>query len=197
MKEALLRIFPQLNYGAAEISIVLSRLSIKKFVRNEIILKKGEVARNLYIIKSGLIRGFAEQKNGKEKTIWVFKQGEVCTDVPSFSTLQPSQVNVQALSATTTFCISYEDMQYLYKKIPCFNIFVRQLLEENLRRVIEDLYTLVIIECPFERYLRFRRLHENILDQIPQHFIADLINVSPVHLSRIKSQFVEEISGRR
>jgi hypothetical protein len=51
-------------------------------------------------------------------------------------------------------------------------------------RRIQHLYTL----SPIERFALMNEIFPNIHNRVPQHMIASYLGITPIHLSRIKSQ---------
>ena len=79
-----------------ELDILESVLVPMKFAKNEMILKTGEVCRNIYYIDHGLIRQFYF-KNGKEVTEHLGVDHSIFMCIESLFREEPTRLQVEAL----------------------------------------------------------------------------------------------------
>ncbi|MBY0349010.1 MAG: hypothetical protein K2W79_12185 [Hydrotalea flava] len=61
-----------------------------------------------------------------------------------------------------------------------------RLLAEHYLVCFEDRIKLFILKSPEERYLDLLQYEKDVLERIPQHYIAKYIGITPVSLSRIR-----------
>jgi signal-transduction protein with cAMP-binding, CBS, and nucleotidyltransferase domain len=184
-----LQIFKGFNFSVDEFNTIMSKMEIKEYKKNDILLRAGAACDNIYLIKSGLVRGYITYEEGAEKTLFVHTAGRFITDYKAFITRGPVSIPIEVLQDSVFISLSYDNMQYLYKTIPQFSNFSRVITEQYLVKLLDEITIHQVIKSPLQRYDAFRQLHLEVIDQIPQHMIADMINISPVHLSRIKSSY--------
>lgn len=186
-----LQFFKGFNFSVDEFNTIMSKMEIKEYKKNDRLLRVGEACDNIYLIKSGLIRGYITYESGTEKTLFVHTTGRFITDYKAFITREPVSLPIDVLQDSVLVCLSYNNMQWLYKNIPEFSNFSRIITEQYLVKLIDEIGIHQLTQSPLQRYKTFLQLHANVIDQIPQHMIADMINVSSVHLSRIKSSYAK------
>lgn len=185
--------FNSYGFSEAEFHEIFSRLKEAKFQKSTLILAPGKVCSQIYFLLSGVVRGFYRYSNGDEKTLFVSGPGEFFNVMKSFNSRQPSEIGIDALQDCTVMQMSYDDLQHLYNNVPGFNKAGREFVEEYMIRKFDDMMVLQCIATPLQRYEAFIASHEAIIEYLPQHMIADMINVSPVHLSRIKSGYAKKM----
>ncbi len=156
--------------------------SIKK---KEVVLMEGAVCRSIFFVVKGLLRIYFIDQNGEEKTFHFSVENTFATEYESFLKHIPSSYFIQALEDTVVVTITFEMLQDFYKKLKNGEKLGRLIAEEYFFLVndkIRALYT----QTPIERYKTMNEKFQNILQRVPQRYIASYLNISPVHLSRLK-----------
>ena len=163
-----------------------SQFCVKKIEKKEIILSQGAICRDVIFVADGLLRVFFVDNDGEEKTFHFSYENTFSADYESFLKKIPSNYSIQALEDTTIVLMSYEMLHDGYKNLRNGEKLGRLLAEEYFfifNDKIQDLYT----KTPIERYNNLDKKFPNILQRIPQHYIASYLNISSVHLSRLKN----------
>lgn len=153
----------------------------------EIILKKGEILQRseqtntkVYIVKSGLLRSYSIDKNGKEHVFMFAPEGWVIAD--SCPPESKSVLFIDALedSVVTAFNKNLErekqNLTALTKRLNALQKRVLILLSSNT----------------LEKYERFIEQYPGIVQRVPQRMIASYIGVNPETLSSVKSKFLKK-----
>lgn len=163
-----------------------SKLCIKEIKKKEIILNQGDICRDVFFVVDGLLRVFFVDNNGEEKSFHFSFENTFSSDYESFLKKIPSNYSIQALEDSTVILMSYEMLHDGYKSLRNGEKLGRLLAEEYFfifNNKIQSLYT----ESPIERYNNLTKKFPDILKRIPQHYIASYLNISSVHLSRLKN----------
>lgn len=161
------------------------------FKRQEILakttlLKEGEVSRTMYFIEKGCLRTWVNN-NGKEITTQFFFEGDSVSSIESFRTNQPSLYSIESLEPCILQMISQKDFQFIVKNLP----EVRMEMEEHLfRRLfqIQQLFYSYLKNSPQKRYEELIEQHPEIIQRVPQHYIASYLGITSVSLSRIRNR---------
>jgi hypothetical protein len=82
--------------------------------------------------------------------------------------------------------MSFEILQGGYKKLRNGEKLGRLLAEEYFFIFIDKIQSIYTI-TPIERYNNLNKKTPKILQRIAQHYIASYLNISSVHLSRLKN----------
>lgn len=157
------------------------------FKKGEIITNAGDISKDFYIIKSGVIRAFYADEKGKEYTRSIFTAGRTTGSLGSLISGEPSKLTYDCL----TNCICYKFNYQSFKELTHKDSFVLQLYSEMLEYIFllmeSRIYDLSVLDAT-ERYLKLKKEIPSIESLIPQYHIASYLNVSAVQLSRIRKE---------
>jgi CRP-like cAMP-binding protein len=169
-----------------EWDLYVPKLTIKKFVKNQIILSPGSVCKELFFVNRGLLRVFFVDQKEEEHTFHFSLEETFCADYESFLKKTPSNYSIQAMEPTEVVVMSFEALHLGYEILQQGEKLGRRLAEDYFfifSNKIQSLYT----ETPLDRYNKMNFIFPEIINRVPQHFIASYLNVSAVHLSRLKN----------
>ena len=86
----------------------------------------------------------------------------------------------------TIVLMSFEMLHDGYKSLRNGEKLGRLLTEEYFF-IFNDKIQAIYTQSPIERYNNLTKKFPGILQRIPQHYIASYLNISSVHLSRLKN----------
>lgn len=156
------------------------------FNKQEHMISLGQTENYLSFIESGLVRFYIP---GEEKE-WTFHfnfNREFTCACDSFLTRNPAAYCLQALSETTLWRISYNDLQKLYLETKAGNFLGRFITEHMLLAHSKHNINLIKYNAT-ERYLHLLKEEPKIVQQVPLKYIASYIGITPQALSRIRRQ---------
>lgn len=163
-----------------------SKFRVKEISKKEIILSQGDICREVFFVVDGLLRMFFVDNNGEEKTFHFSFENTFSADYESFLKKIPSSYSIQALEDTTVVLMSFEMLHDGYKILRNGEKLGRLLAEEYFF-IFNDKIQAIYTQSAIVRYNNLTRKFPNILQRIPQHYIASYLNISSVHLSRLKN----------
>ncbi|MCA6440502.1 MAG: Crp/Fnr family transcriptional regulator [Sediminibacterium sp.] len=172
----------------AEWQALEERLTIKIYIKGDHIVKQGEVCNQVYFINSGFLR-FYKIIDGKEISTGFMGANQYVSSYDSFLTRKPAFENLQALEDAELHCLSYDDMQFLYKQYPVYQMFGRVIAEQLFIWVNERTNALLLLS-PEQRYENMINNQSEVLQRVPQYMLASYIGVTPEHLSRIRKKMM-------
>ncbi len=158
----------------------------KVFKKGEHLLQAGNVCRYVIFIETGLVRYYINS-DGEERTNYFNKEGEFVCDYLSFLPQSPSNVNIQALEDTTIFAISFNDIQEFYREVAHGERFGRLAIEQVFVSIISQIGSLYT-DSPEERYSKFLSNFRDLVQRVPQYYIASYVGIKPQSLSRIRKR---------
>jgi CRP-like cAMP-binding protein len=169
-----------------ELTAFTNVFSIKKIKKKEVILSEGTICRYIWFINKGLVRDYFH-RDGIEVTAGFFKEGEFITNYESFISQKPSKAYIDALEDGELLGISYDSLQYQYS---CSKTWERagRLIAEQLFLVSEQKKDGLLSNSPDLQYLSLVQEQPDIVQRVPQYYIASYLGVSPEHLSRIRKK---------
>lgn len=167
----------------AEILAALRTLSLQK---GEFLLRKGQVCGHIYFINSGLLKVISTQHN-KEIIMRFFWEGQMLSQLKSFSTQQPSDYAIQGIEPCEITYMPYAEIERLAAKYHCVETFYRKLLTHAAMVMMERILEM-LQETPTQRYNKFLVQNKAILQRISLGDVAHYLGISQVSLSRIRAK---------
>jgi len=156
----------------------------RQFEKKAMLTRPGDVEEHMYFITSGLIRKYFLKKD-QEIITHLVKEGGIIGSGESFLTGKPSKYFVETLEATTAFAISREKLEDMYRSSKKW---------EKLGRIMTTQYFLVqemrimdnIRYSTRERFVKFMKENTDLLQRVPQKYLASYLNIKPETFSRLK-----------
>ena len=151
-----------------------------------ILLEEGKVADRLYLIRKGCLRLFFYNE-GKDMTFQFFFEGDFVASFDSLYKRQPSLFFLESIEPTEVFVIKRDDFYALIETVPSLKKYYEEKLIERFH-VYQQLFLSRIKNTPQQRYEELLREYPNIIQRVPQHYIASYLGVTSVSLSRIRNR---------
>lgn len=176
-----------------EWEIFQQHLDYTTFKKKQHFLEAGNICNYIGFILVGSVR-YYYIKDGIELTGYFNYENEYISSYKSFLTGCVALNNIQALEPSEIILISRKNMDLMLSnpsisfKIERFN---RQ-LAEYLVVCYEDRTNSFVTQTPEERYLVLMKTGKEILQKVPQHYIANYLGITPVSLSRIRKRISEK-----
>lgn len=158
-----------------------------EFPQGAMLLEKGKIAREFYVIEKGLFRSFLYDYHGNEITTEFYCVNEIL--IESFSLFQriPSKENFQAISDGSVWKIGYDAFQDLLHKVEGFREWGRTWATNQLFILKQRSIDALTISAT-DRYLTLVRERPQILMQSPLKYIASYLGITDTSLSRIRKE---------
>jgi CRP/FNR family transcriptional regulator, anaerobic regulatory protein len=158
----------------------------KHLEKHEVFIREGEVCEHLLFIHKGLLR-YTFLTDGQEHTkdFAVDTSNRFCTAFTSLVTGQHSQISIEALEDTQASCWSITYLQPLWDGSLVWQTWARRMAQGLYIRKEQREITF-LRDSAFERYQRFLREFPEVVERVPQHYMASYLGVTPEALSRLK-----------
>lgn len=162
----------------------------RRFLRKgEFLVSEGQVVNNVSFINRGSFRVF-KTMNGQDLTKHFFFTNEYATEYISFLTRKPSDIAVKALEDAELIELHYDKVQALYEQYPVWQKYGRLMAEHLFIKLAERTHRL-LYHTPEENYLYLIESRPDIIERIPQQYIASYLGIQPESLSRIRKRLME------
>jgi len=165
---------------------LLGIVKLKSITKKTFLLRPGQVSRYMCFIKKGLLRAFYV-KGENEVSSWFMKEGDICVSIESFYGQRPGYEYIQAIEDTQLYYLYYAELELIYQKFPEFNVIGRILTIKYLTLWSEQLYA-IRMQNAKERYEWLLQFHPELIQRVPQKFIASYLDITPETLSKIRSE---------
>lgn len=170
-----------------EIKKLFTDLHLKS---GEYFLEEGQICRHIGFIETGLVRYYIND-DGNEKTIYFNKENEFVCNYQSLLPKIASNTNIQAIEDCTLQIISYDNLQLLYRNIKGGERFGRLAIEQVFVSSIEQMKS-IYKDPPVIRYQQFLNAYPDLVQRLPQYYIASYVGIKPQSLSRIRKRLAEK-----
>src|SRR5690606_13237093 len=126
-------------------------LSTKRFAEGDYLLKEGEVCNSLFFIDEGVVRSFSNEDGLETNSVFYF-EGDMATDITSFSNGIPSAFSIQACSPVKAIVFDKQKLFEATAIVPQIGILGKNCLKYTATK-IEEYVSLLTLYTPTERYL--------------------------------------------
>jgi len=172
--------------SAEEEAVFRDTLSIRRFGKNEFVLRDGDLAISSFLVMEGCLREFVV-KDGEEVTTNFYTEEQWAISMNNFTPGSRSIHNWVCMEDSVLIEGDEEEAIEFFKKFPRFETISRHIMEVSFaeqKAALASYYT----DSPEERYLKLQRERPELLQKIPQYHIASYIGVKPESLSRIRKR---------
>lgn len=149
------------------------------------LLTAGEVCRDFYFVTSGCFRMYGVDDKGFERNIQFAAENDWISDIGSFYSQKPSQLDIQALEPSSVLKIHQKDLFDLFIQVPKLNRIFKVMIEykyiELQNRVIQNFSS-----TAEQRYLAFLEQYPNLNNRLANLQIASYLGITPEFLSKIR-----------
>ncbi|OFY83713.1 MAG: hypothetical protein A3F72_12825 [Bacteroidetes bacterium RIFCSPLOWO2_12_FULL_35_15] len=167
-------------------------LKLKTYKKGDLFIKEGQLCNHIGFLNKGIARVYYVI-DGKEITSY-FNAGNrnlfVCS-FTSFLSRKPSFENIHFLEDSELLVLEYEQLQDLYDKSPNIQKLGRLMAEYNYVLSMERIYSLQHSPA-IDRYNNMLKIYPGLMNQIPHHYIASYLGITPESLSRIKKKVLKK-----
>jgi len=169
---------------AQEIAARFKKIELDK---NGFLLKAGQTADTYLFLETGYLRAFAEDVSGNEVTTGFYGPGQMVFEVASFFSRSRSRENVQALTDSVGWSITYAELNELFHALPEFREFGRAMLAQGFAELKVRMLS-TITESAEERYLALLTSHPELFHYASLKHIASYLGITDTSLSRIRAK---------
>lgn len=163
----------------------------KNLPRNNFLLKEGVVSNEYMILESGFLRAYTHDHEGADVTTNFYAAGNVVFEVSSFFNRVPSKENIQALTDSKGWVITYQQLNSLFHQLPAFREAGRSVLVKGFASLKERMLSM-INETAEQRYLTLHQTAPDIFQQAPLKYIASYLGITDTSLSRIRKELTKK-----
>ncbi|BAV04996.1 Crp/Fnr family transcriptional regulator [Filimonas lacunae] len=157
------------------------------------LLQEGAVPKKLFLIETGCLRAYFNN-NGKDVTTQFFFENNMIASIESFQKSTPSPITIEAIEPSTVWWIHKKDVNTIVQEITAIPSLRDRFINAIFERTYDYMhhFVAVIRDTPRQRYQNLIQERPQIVQRVPQHYIASYLGITTVHLSRIKSKMAKE-----
>ena len=156
----------------------------RHFDKKSVITRAGEVENHLNFIDSGLARKYYKKAN-EEVNTQISYEGHIIHSQESFHSRTPSEYSIEAIEPTVLSSITYECLEKMYSSSEKMQRLGRLVITATM--VIKDKWQSQLVKLsPRERFISFVTRHPELMQRVPQKYLASYLNIKPETFSRFK-----------
>ncbi len=159
-------------------------IKVRKFGRKEILIRAGEVENHINFIIRGLIRKY--YKKGKEEfNTQISYEGHIIHCQESFHSRTPSEYFIETIEPSVVVSITYDDLEKIFGQSIKMEHLGRMVITQTM--VLKDKWRMQLVKMtPRERFLDFVTRNPELMQRVPQKFLASYLHIKPETFSRFK-----------
>lgn len=171
-----------------ELDDIVSKFKKKKIKKNEFLLMQGEICKDLIFVQNGCLRLYYLQED-VEVSVWFALKHSSAIEIYSFISETPTNNYLQAIEESEILYLPKTELNKLYQSHPKMQEMMRKFWEDVILHLLER-FTALQRDSAEQRYLDLLNKPE-LLQTIPQKYLASFIGVTPTSLSRIKKNITK------
>ncbi|MGK2861577.1 MAG: Crp/Fnr family transcriptional regulator [Chitinophagaceae bacterium] len=159
-------------------------LKVRRYGKKEYLIKAGEVEDFFSFVIKGLVRKFYK-KGHHEINTQISTEGQIIMSQQSFLGRQPSEYYIETIEPSVIVSIRYAHLEELYNKSKKMERLGRLVVTHMM--AVSDSWQMQLIKMsPRERFLNFVMKNPELMQRVPQKYLASYLNIKPETFSRFK-----------
>lgn len=159
-------------------------LRVREFGKKQMIIRAGEVENYINFIVKGMIRKYYKHDN-EERIVQLAIEGHLVSSQESLYMRTPSDYYIETIEPTTLISIANDDLEKIYQQSHNMERMGRLIVIHTMV-LIDKRQMSLIKQSPRERFLNFVTNHPEIIQRVPQKYVASFLNIKPETFSRFK-----------
>ena len=143
----------------------------------------------MFFVRSGLVRAYCINNKGYEITFGIIAENQILTNIDVILFDQPSRYYYECLEDTKTLSIDFEKVQNIIESNPKLERNRKYFARNAMKKMLQRLESFVLLNAE-ERYEDFIKKNPTLSNRVPDKYIAHVLGITPVSLSRIRARIV-------
>ena len=163
---------------------IIPYAKIRRFGKKENVIKAGEVENYFNFILKGLVRKYYK-KGIEEINTQISFEGHIIHSQESFHSRTISEYFIETIEPTTFVSLSYDDLEKIYASSTKLEHLGRLVITSTM--VLKDRWQMQLVKLtPRERFIHFVNKNPELVQRVPQKYLASYLNIKPETFSRFK-----------
>lgn len=158
----------------------------KKVPADTTLLYEGDIADKLYFVEKGALRLW-NNDDGRDITFQFFFENQFVASYESFHLQKPSIFSIETIENSDLLVLDKKNLELLLKESPDLLYFMMNQISERFIAYTEYFLSR-IKESPENRYISLLKNNSELINRVPDYYIASFLGITPVSLSRIKKR---------
>lgn len=166
------------------LDVIFRTLPVKTYAKNTVLLQAGNPCNECYFIIKGLVRSYRLKEDLEEITTDFYIEEESVTP-PCYGKNELSELYFQCMEDTVAI-IGTPDLETdLFEQYPELETMAR-IMADKMLESYKDSFHRFKMSTPEERYQQLVQQKPELIQRVPQYYIASYLGMKPESLSRIR-----------
>jgi CRP-like cAMP-binding protein len=167
-----------------DLELIRTRIEIRELTKRQVLVHVGEQEQYLNLVAKGVFRKYFNK--GRDEVITqLAKEGDLISSSISFFSGLPSQYAIEALEPAVVYSLSREKVEELYALSPKLERLGRMIITELY--LAKERWEQDHIQFDIrQRFVNFVHNNAELIQRVPQKYIASFLNIKPETFSRLK-----------
>jgi CRP-like cAMP-binding protein len=175
----------QIELSSKAEDYLLSIATEKNIQKGTTLIREGQVVNKIYFVKSGCLRSFCTDKEGKEHTLLFAIKNWWISDYIAIHDNTYATLTVESLTDAAIIEFNAKELDEIHSLFPEFEPLQRQNLERHVvslqKRILNQLQLSAL-----ERYELFLKQYPDIEKHTRNYHIASFLGITQQSLSRLR-----------
>ena len=160
--------------------------TVRKLSKSDMLQTPGVIATKAFYVKSGLLRSYTIDDNGKIHIFMFAPEGWIISDIESHTLSKPTEFYIDALEDSEIVEFSNIDPE-TFKKANERN---PEIIDKLFRRIaVLQRRVILLMSAPAKvRYEHFIETYPQLANRVPLKMIASYLGITPEALSNIRNK---------
>lgn len=159
-------------------------IEVRNFKKKDVITPAGETEDYINFVAKGLVRKYFT-KDKSEIITQISREGQIIHSQESFYSRTPSNFTVETIEPTILLSVTHANLETIFqtnaKMERMGRLIVTYIMGVNDRWQMSQLKL-----SPRERFVAFVQNNPELMQRVPQKYLASLLNIQPETFSRFK-----------
>lgn len=175
------------DVSAEDVAKLFEKAAIRRLAAGEVYIPRYAINRKLAYIEQGIMRAFTLKENGDEATLLLRWEDQFVGSHDAILLNRPSNYTYQALEETAILEIEYCEVEQIMAEKPEYEPIRNHVLMSMLSASLQIMEDFILLN-PEERYRKLIAEKLDIVNRVPDKYIASMLGITPVSLSRIRKR---------
>jgi CRP-like cAMP-binding protein len=167
-----------------EFSLLSEKIEVRIFDKREMLLRAGEVEQYMNFVVKGLVRMYF-YKGRSEIITNIARERDLVSSSSSFLSGKPSHYHLETLEPTTLLSLTRANLELIYARNSRIERLGREMTTQFVLQKEEWEYECLRLDTR-ERFLHFVEKNRELIQRVPQKYLASYLNMKPETFSRLK-----------
>ena len=175
------------GFSFKDISDLIKASKRKKFKKKEILININSTSNEVFMVLKGMVRCFRIDETGEDITIALYPENYLVPNVDYVLFKDKSRCFYEAIEETVTLSMDLDAAIVIIERSDKLSVNSKFIYLLFMKRMYKRIESFVFLS-PEQRYELFVKDNPSIDNRVPDKYIANVLGMTPVSLSRIRKR---------